>query len=169
MGGFNSLSLQRFVLAASVDLPVLAASERLLKMSKSRYRLQRTRVTEDGPKSAGLDLEVEDAYTGKNRSVATLSCGESFPPSLSLALGLADVVQAYSGGIWLETIFVDEGFGSLDEEALDLAVDTLMDLRESGRLVGVISHVGEMKERIDAQLVVSSDRQLGASAEFRLP
>jgi exonuclease SbcC len=97
-----------------------------------------------------------------------LSGGESFQAALSLALGLADVVQAYAGGVMLDTIFIDEGFGSLDEEALDLAINTLIDLQSKGRLVGVISHVAEMKERIDAQLIVSSGER-GATAKFRVP
>ena len=166
-GPYNRLSFQRFVLAALLDDVLRQSSERLNRMSKGRYRLLRTKQVEPG-RGGGLDLEIEDAYSGFTRPVSTLSGGESFQAALSLALGLADVVQAYAGGISLETIFIDEGFGSLDEEALDLAINTLIDLQNTGRLVGVISHVAEMKERIDAQLVVTSDRE-GASAEFRLP
>ncbi|HPX91567.1 MAG TPA: SbcC/MukB-like Walker B domain-containing protein, partial [Spirochaetota bacterium] len=102
----------------------------------------------------GLDLEVFDEYTGRSRSVVTLSGGEAFLASLSLAVGLADLVQQRSGGIYLDTVFVDEGFGSLDGETLDLAINTLMDVQSSGRLVGIISHVDELKERIDARLEV---------------
>lgn len=166
-GPHNRMSFQRFVLAALLDDVLRQSSERLNRMSKGRYRLLRTKQSEQG-RGGGLDLEIEDAYSGFTRPVSTLSGGESFQAALSLALGLADVVQAYAGGVSLETIFIDEGFGSLDEEALDLAINTLIDLQNTGRLVGVISHVAEMKERIDAQLVVTSDRQ-GASAEFRLP
>ena len=161
------MSFERFVLAALLDDVLRQASERLDRMSKGRYRLLRTRQSEEG-KGGGLDLEVEDTYSGFTRPVSTLSGGESFQAALSLALGLADVVQTYAGGVSLETIFIDEGFGSLDEEALDLAINALIDLQNTGRLVGVISHVAEMKERIDARLVVASGRQ-GASAEFRLP
>ena len=111
---------------------------------------------------------VEDGYTGRVRSVSTLSGGESFQAALSLALGLADVVQSYAGGVYLDTIFIDEGFGSLDAESLDLAINTLIDLRKSGRMVGVISDVAELKGRIDVQLRVDSGRD-GSSARFVMP
>jgi len=104
--------------------------------------------------AGGLDLEIFDEYTGYSRPVVTLSGGEAFLASLSLALGLADLVQQYSGGIYLDTVFIDEGFGSLDSETLDLAVNTLVDLQSSGRLVGIISHVNELRERIDARLEI---------------
>jgi exonuclease SbcC len=112
-----------------------------------------------------LDLEVHDAYSGTARPVSTLSGGESFLASLSLALGLADVVQAYSGGIQLDAVFVDEGFGSLDPEALDLALKALIDLQRDGRLVGIISHVPTLREIIDARLEVSAERS-GSTARF---
>ena len=117
--------------------------------------------------AGGLDLLVEDAYAGKTRSVAALSGGESFQAVLSLALDLADVVQACSGGLYLETMFVDEGFGSLDTESLDLVINTLIDLQKSGRMVGVISHVAELKERIDVRLQVDAGRD-GSNARFVL-
>jgi exonuclease SbcC len=104
-------------------------------------------------------MEVEDTYTGKVRAVSTLSGGESFLASLSLALGLSDVVQAYAGGIRLETLFIDEGFGSLDSDTLDLAIKTLIDLRNTGRMVGIISHVSELKEQISMRLDVVSGKQ----------
>lgn len=162
------LSYSRFVLGALLDDVLIAASDRLELMSKGRYRLLRTDERKSGRSASGLDLIIDDAYTGKSRPVATLSGGESFQAALSLALGLADVVQSYSGGVYLETIFIDEGFGSLDEEALDLAINTLIDLQKSGRLVGVISHVPALKERIDVRLEVKSDR-VGSTAEFILP
>ena len=111
---------------------------------------------------------VEDSHTGKSRPVETLSGGESFQAALLLALGLADVVQSYSGGIRMDTMFVDEGFGSLDTESLDLAMNTLIDLQKGGRMVGVISHVAEMKSCIDVQLVVKSGPE-GSSTSFQLP
>lgn len=105
-------------------------------------------------------------YTGRERSVTTLSGGEGFMASLSLALGLADVVQAYAGGIHLDTMFIDEGFGALDPESLDLALDTLINLqRDSGRIVGVISHVPELEERIDARLKIEMT-DTGSSTRF---
>lgn len=165
--GDNQLNVtfQRFVLAALLDDVLIAATQRLNIMSKGRYYLQRSTTTQDGRKTGGLDLEVTDTFTGTNRNVATLSGGESFLASLSLALGLADVVQSYAGGIHLDTIFVDEGFGTLDPEALDLALRALIDLQKTGRLVGIISHVPELKERIDARLEIVSGRH-GSSARF---
>ena len=159
------ISFQRFVLAALFDDVAVAASERLVVMSNGRYRLERAGFAADRRRAAGLDLEVYDAYTGLSRSVSTLSGGESFLASLSLALGLADVVQTYSGGVFLETIFVDEGFGTLDQESLDLALRALFDLQRGGRLVGVISHVPELRERIDARLEVDAGRS-GSSVRF---
>ncbi|HYN76426.1 MAG TPA: SMC family ATPase [Lamprocystis sp. (in: g-proteobacteria)] len=162
------LSFQRFVLGALLDDVLIAASERLQAMSRGRYRLERGQGPTDLRTPAGLDLLVDDGYTGKLRGVETLSGGEGFQAALSLALGLAEVVQAYAGGVRLETIFIDEGFGSLDPEALELAVDTLIDLQQGGRLVGVISHVPELKERIDARLEVTPGRG-GSHAGFVLP
>lgn len=168
--GKNSkrMSFQRFVLSVLLDDVLLAATERLYKMSSGRYRLLRQRETIDQRSKGGLNLAVEDSYTGKNRPVETLSGGESFQAALSLALGLADVVQSYAGGIRMDTMFVDEGFGSLDAESLDLAMSTLVDLQKGGRTVGVISHVAEMKSCIDVQLVVSSGPE-GSSTNFLVP
>ncbi len=165
--GDNQLNVtfQRFVLGALLDDVLVAATQRLNIMSKGRYYLQRSMTTQDGRKTGGLDLEVTDTFTGTSRNVATLSGGESFLASLSLALGLADVVQSYAGGIHLDTIFVDEGFGTLDPEALDLALRALIDLQRTGRLVGIISHVPELKERIDARLEIVSGRH-GSNARF---
>ncbi|OIQ20964.1 MAG: hypothetical protein BM556_03200 [Bacteriovorax sp. MedPE-SWde] len=152
----NKISLQRFVLSVLLDDVLVEASLRLQKMSKGRYNLLRKEDRAKGNKASGLELEVEDSYTGKTRSVATLSGGESFMSALSLALGLSDVVQAYAGGIKLDTLFIDEGFGSLDQESLDLAVNTLIDLQSSGRVVGIISHVSELKERMTSRIDVKS-------------
>ena len=162
------MTFQRFVLTALLDDVLISATERLHRMSKGRYRLHRAAENKDARAAGGLDLEVEDAYTGKSRHVSSLSGGESFQAALALALGLADVVQSYSGGVHLETMFVDEGFGSLDPEALDLAVNTLIDLQKSGRLVGVISHVADLKERIDVRLQVTAGKD-GSTAKFVLP
>lgn len=159
------ITFQRFVLGALLDRVLVAASERLEIMSNRRYSLQRQSERADRRTSGGLDLEVVDSYTGRERPVSTLSGGESFLASLSLALGLADVVQSYSGGIRLDTIFVDEGFGSLDPEALDLAFRALVDLQSGGRLVGVISHVPDLRDRIDTRLEIVPDKR-GSKARF---
>lgn len=143
-----NLTFQRYVLAALLDDVLLQASLRLRAMSRNRYALQRSQAVADGRRAAGLDLEVFDDYTGRVRPASTLSGGEGFLASLALALGLSDVVQGYAGGIQLDTLFIDEGFGSLDPESLDLAMKTLIDLRQQGRRVGIISHVDELKREI---------------------
>ena len=158
--GDNALNvnLQRFVLGALLDDVLAQASHRLSVMSRGRYRLLRRDEPLDGRRQSGLDLEVEDAYTGRARPVSTLSGGESFMAALSLALGLSDVVQAHAGGIRLDALFVDEGFGSLDAESLQLAMDTLVELRKEGRMIGIISHVSELGDWIDRRIdVMPSD------------
>ncbi len=162
------ITFQRFVLSTLLDDVLTAATQRFSIMSNGRFALNRLGERSDKRSPGGLDIEVYDAYTGIARPVNTLSGGEGFLASLSLALGLADVVQAYAGGIKLDAIFVDEGFGSLDPEALDLAFRALVDLQQSGRLVGVISHVPELKERIEARLEVVATRR-GSSARFVVP
>lgn len=161
------LTFQRFVLGALLDDVALAANERLKTMSRGRYFLQRTLDRARKNMAGGLDLEVFDNYTGYSRAVGTLSGGETFLASLSLALGLADVVQSYAGGIHLDTLFVDEGFGTLDPESLDFAIKALIDLQQGGRLVGIISHVPELKERIDARLEVTPTSK-GSMASFKV-
>jgi exonuclease SbcC len=154
----DKLSLQRFVLSALLDDVLIEASSRLRVMSKGRYQLLRKEERAKGNKASGLELEVEDAYTGKVRPVSTLSGGESFMAALSLALGLSGVVQAYAGGIVLDTLFIDEGFGSLDAEALELAIRTLVDLQRTGRMIGVISHVAELKEQMPIRIDITADQ-----------
>ena len=161
----KGVSLQRFVLGALLEDVLVAANARLRKMTRGRYMLLIQQDRQSGKKKAGLDLEVMDDYTGQARPVSTLSGGEGFMASLSLALGLSDVVTSHSGGVRLDTIFVDEGFGSLDAESLDLAVNTLIDLQKGGRLVGVISHVEEMRQQIDARLEITAGRS-GSKAAF---
>ncbi|WP_417218762.1 AAA family ATPase [Arthrobacter sp.] len=158
-GGENrfKMTLSTYVLAARLEAVAAAATERLLVMTGERYAL----VHDDTPKGnakSGLGLHVLDAWTGQRRDTQTLSGGESFMASLALALGLADVIQQQSGGIDIETLFVDEGFGSLDEGALEMVMDALDGLRRGGRVVGLVSHVAEMKQRIPAQLRVSKER-----------
>ena len=148
------MSLGRFVLASRVDEVAVVASERLLRLSRGRYRLRRTDEVRHGGRASGLDLVVEDRMTGADRSVHSLSNGEQFLASLALAMALADIVQAHAGGVRLDSLFIDEGFGSLDDESLDLVVRTLEELRCGGRLVGVISHVPELRERLTTRLTV---------------
>jgi exonuclease SbcC len=152
------MSLNSYVLAARLEQVALAASERLVAMSDGRYLLQHTDAKAARGAKSGLGLEVVDQWTGHRRDTSTLSGGESFMASLSLALGLADVVQHESGGIQIETLFVDEGFGSLDEQSLEQVMDALEGLRDGGRVVGLVSHVGEMKQRIGVQLQVVKGR-----------
>ncbi|MBT2513997.1 AAA family ATPase [Arthrobacter sp. ISL-30] len=158
--GENSyrMSLNSYVLAARLEQVALAASERLVAMSDGRYTLQHSDAKAARGARSGLGLQVLDGWTGQLRDTSTLSGGESFMASLSLALGLADVVQQEAGGIDIETLFVDEGFGSLDEQALEQVMDALEGLRDGGRVVGLVSHVGEMKQRIGAQLQVIKGR-----------
>ncbi len=166
-GRFTGVSFERYVLGFLLDEVSLYANLRLKEMTRGRYRLRRRENREDKRKGAGLDLEVLDGYTGEARPVQTLSGGETFLASLSLAFGLADVVQSRSGGIHLETLFVDEGFGTLDPETLDLAIKALQDLQQGGRLVGIISHVPELRERIDARLEIVPIAR-GSRAEFHV-
>ncbi len=148
------LTFSGFVLQTILDKVLVAANLRLHKMSRGRYSLARAAAVADARRENGLNIEVTDTFTGVPRPVKTLSGGELFLASLSLALGLADVVQSEAGGTRLDTILIDEGFGSLDSEALDMAVSTLIDLQGSGRLVGIISHVAELRERIHTRLEV---------------
>jgi exonuclease SbcC len=154
----SRISLHRFVLGVLLDDVLIQSSQRLSLMSKGRYILARKTEGFKGAAGRGLDLVVEDGYTGKMRDVATLSGGESFMAALALALGLSDVVQSYSGGIRLDTLFIDEGFGSLDPESLDLAIQTLVDLQQTGRMIGVISHVSELKEQMAQRIDVEPSR-----------
>ncbi|EPP5331328.1 AAA family ATPase [Vibrio harveyi] len=162
----SRISLHRFVLGVLLDDVLIQASQRLSLMSKGRYILARKTEGFKGAAGRGLDLVVEDSYTGKTRDVATLSGGESFMAALALALGLSDVVQSYSGGIRLDTLFIDEGFGSLDPESLDLAIQTLVDLQQTGRMIGVISHVSELKEQMAQRIDVESSR-LGSTVSVK--
>ena len=154
----NKVSLQRFVLSVLLDDVLIQASVRLKLMSKGRYQLVRKEDRAKGNKASGLELLVDDTYTGKTRPVATLSGGESFMAALSLALGLSDVVQSYAGGIKLDTLFIDEGFGTLDPESLELAIGTLVDLQMSGRMIGIISHVAELKSQMALRIDISANK-----------
>ena len=159
------LSFERYVLGAYFADVVRAANHWLTDMTGGRYVLLHRQERLKGNAAAGLDLEVLDAQSGKERHVSTLSGGEGFKASLSLALGLADVIQSYSGGVSIETMFIDEGFGSLDAVSREKAVDTLFELEKTGRLIGIISHVEELKERIPARLEVTPSAS-GSTARF---
>ena len=148
------MPLAAFVLAARLEEVADAASARLLAMSGGRYTLAHNEVGGDRRSRAGLDLAVDDAWTGRRRDTATLSGGETFMAALALALGLTDVVTAETGGASIDALFVDEGFGSLDPDSLDAVMDVLDSLRSGGRLVGVVSHVAEMRQRIPTQVLV---------------
>jgi len=162
----HNITFQRFVLSALLDDVLSDATQRLQIMSRGRYLLQRAQSPLDKRKASGLDLVVSDTWTGDSkRPVETLSGGEGFYTSLALALGLAEVVQAYAGGIRLDTVFIDEGFGSLDSDTLDLAIRTLENLKEGGRLVGIISHVESLRERIPIRLEVTAGVN-GSTAKF---
>ena len=150
-------SLETYVQGYYLDLILEAGSKRLLQMSNDRYRFERRIEKAKGGGLQGLDIEIYDVYLNSNRIVNSLSGGELFLASLSLALGLAEVIQNESGGISLETIFIDEGFGSLDSETLDTAITTLIDLQSYGRNIGIISHVSELKDRIRSKVEVYSE------------
>lgn len=154
--GNNSgkLVFEQYVLAGYFEEILRAANLRFRKMTSGRYEMSRVGQVGDGRVKDNLEIQVMDFYTGKYRSVRTLSGGESFKASLALALGMSDMIQAMSGGIRVDTLFIDEGFGALDSESLDQACETLMSLVEKNRLIGIISHVPELSERIDRQLVV---------------
>lgn len=147
-----SVPLSRFVLQSRFEDVLDQANRRLGRMSRGRYLLRRPALSRNLAQSQGLNLSVEDAVTGKERHADSLSGGESFMAALSLALGLADVVQNNLGGVRLDSVLIDEGFGTLDAESLDLALRTLIDLQAGGRMVGVISHVQELKSQIDRRL-----------------
>jgi exonuclease SbcC len=153
--GANTLrmTLSSFVLAARLEEVAAAASHRLLRMTAGRYSLVHTDSRRGGGRS-GLGLLACDAWTGADRDTSTLSGGETFMASLALALGLADVVTEEAGGTRIEALFVDEGFGSLDEETLEEVMNVLDGLREGGRCVGIVSHVSELRQRIPAQVRV---------------
>jgi exonuclease SbcC len=163
------ISLQRWVLSAYLADICAYANQRLDLMTSGRYQLRLTDAGGRGGRNAGLNLRVLDAFTGEEREVTSLSGGETFQASLALALGVADTVQAHSGGVHLDALFVDEGFGSLDPDNLQLAMDELDRLREGGRLIGVISHVAALRERIRSGIqVIASDQgstlQVGSTA-----
>ena len=164
--GKEKLMLETYIQTTYFDRIIARANLRLMKMTGGQYDLKRRRIAQNNQNQSGLELDVIDHYNGTERSVRTLSGGESFKASLALALGLSDEVQM-STGIRLDTLFVDEGFGSLDPESLNQAYRTLADLTEGNRLVGIISHVAELKEKIDKQIVVTKAKSGGSHARIR--
>jgi DNA repair protein SbcC/Rad50 len=164
ISGKEKIMLETYIQMTYFERIIDRANTRLMTMSGGQYELKRRREAENNRSQSGLDLDVIDHYNGTERSVKTLSGGESFKASLSLALGLSDEIQASAGGVKLDTMFVDEGFGSLDEESLDQAMRALSGLADGNRLVGIISHVGELKNRIDKQIIVTKDKSGGSRA-----
>ena len=164
--GKDKIMLETYVQMTYFDRIIKRANTRFMQMSGGQYELIRAKQAQNMKSQSGLELDVVDHYNGTMRSVKTLSGGEAFLASLSLALGLSDEIQAASGGICLDTMFVDEGFGSLDEEALAQAVAALQGLAEGNRLVGIISHVTELQEKIEKQLVVTKDVSGGSRVKI---
>ena len=162
ISGKEKVMLETYIQMTYFDRIIARANVRLMAMSGGQYELKRRAEAENQKSQSGLDLDVIDHYNGSERSVKTLSGGESFKASLSLALGLSDEIQSSAGGVRLDTMFVDEGFGSLDEESLTQAINALAGLTEGSRLVGIISHVAELKTRIDRQIVVTKEQQGGS-------
>lgn len=151
------LPLNSYVLRIHLQRVLQAANARLTRMTGGRYQLQMAGTFSTRARNAGLDFGIFDFYTGRERSVKSLSGGESFQTALAFALGVSDVIRHTAGGIHLNTLFIDEGFGTLDAESLDMAIEMLIELQSDGRLVGIISHVPELKERIEAQVRIVPD------------
>lgn len=163
LSGKEKIMLETYIQMTYFDRIINRANTRFMVMSGGQYELKRRKEAENNRSQSGLELNVIDHYNGTERSVKTLSGGESFKASLSLALGLSDEIQSSAGGIRLDTMFVDEGFGSLDDESLAQAIKALSSLAEGNRLVGIISHVGELKDKIDRQIVVRKEKAGGSN------
>ena len=162
LAGKDKIQLETYVQMHYFDRIINRANLRFMAMSSGQYELKRMVGAANQVSQSGLDLSVIDHYNGTERSVKTLSGGESFIAALSLALGMSDEIHATSGGIRLDTLFVDEGFGALDEESLNQAVNALLTITEGNRLVGIISHVTELKNRIERKIIVTKDRSKGS-------
>lgn len=162
----HKISFERFLQIEYLEQIIDAANERLRHLSNGQFMLMRSDRQESHGRQSGLALDVYDAYTGQNRDVKTLSGGEKFNASLCLALGMSDVIQSFQGNISINTMFIDEGFGSLDEESLHKAIDTLVELQESGRMIGVISHVKELKTIFPAVLEVKKTKEGYSKTKF---
>lgn len=164
--GKDRISFETYYLTKYFERIVARANKRLMIMTSGQYELKRRITAENKQSQSGLDLDIIDHYNGTERSVKTLSGGESFKAALSLALGLSDEIQSSAGGVRLDTMFVDEGFGSLDEKSLEQAVSALSELAEGNRLVGIISHVADLKNSIDKQIIITKEISGGSSAKI---
>ena len=163
MVGKERVMLETYIQMTYFERIIAKANVRFMAMSNGQYELKRKESGTSRQSQSGLELDIIDHYNGSERSVKTLSGGESFKASLSLALGLSDVIQSSAGGIQIDAMFIDEGFGSLDEESLNQAIKALNSLTEGDRIVGIISHVSEIKERIEKQIVVKKEKIGGSS------
>ena len=164
--GKDKIMLETYIQMHYFDRIISRANARLVIMTGGQYDLVRRKEAASKMGQSGLDLDVIDHYNGTERSVKSLSGGESFKASLALALGLSDEIQSSAGGIQLDTMFIDEGFGSLDEDSLSQAMNALASLASSNKLIGIISHVGELKQKIDKQIIVKKDKTGGSRAEI---
>jgi exonuclease SbcC len=163
IAGKEKIMLETYIQMTYFDRIIARANTRFMVMSGGQYEMIRRAEAENNRSQSGLELDIVDHYNGTERNIKTLSGGESFKASLSLALGLSDEIQSSAGGIQLDTMFVDEGFGSLDDESLQQAIKALAGLAQGNRLVGIISHVGELKDKIDKQIVVTKEKTGGSS------
>ena len=166
VSGKEKIMLETYIQMSHFNRIIARANTRFMMMSGGQYELKRRETAENLRSQSGLELDVIDHYNGSIRSVRTLSGGESFQASLALALGLSDEIQSEAGGIQLDAMFIDEGFGSLDEETLDQAVKALLNLADGNRLVGIISHVAELKERIEKQIIVTKQKSDGSTVKL---
>ncbi|MDE5721447.1 MAG: SMC family ATPase [Clostridia bacterium] len=166
LSGKEKIMLETYVQTTYFERIIARANTRFMVMSGGQYELKRRKEAENNRSQSGLELDVIDHYNGTERSVKTLSGGEQFKASLSLALGLSDEIQSCAGGIRLDTMFVDEGFGSLDGDSLEQAMRALVTLADGNRLVGIISHVGDLKQKIDKKIIVTKDKSGGSKAEI---
>lgn len=168
VAGKDKIMLETYIQMTYFDRIIARANTRFMAMSNGQYELKRKTDAGNRQSQSGLELNVIDHYTGSERSVKSLSGGESFKASLSLALGLSDEIQSSAGGIQIDTMFVDEGFGSLDEDSLNQAIYALNHLTQQDRLVGIISHVSELKHRISKQIIVSKSKEVGSTLSIEI-
>ena len=166
VAGKERIMLETYVQMHYFDRILIRANTRLMMMTQGQYELVRCKSSEQLRSQTGLELDVIDHYNGTTRSVKTLSGGESFKASLSLALGLSDEIQSFAGGIHLDTMFIDEGFGSLDSESLAQAIKVLSQLSQGNKLIGIISHIDELKEKIDKQIQITKNHEKGSTAKI---